>query len=228
MAELMPHGVSPLVVKGAELVRRFYGDSCLALLGDIDLLVRRHELETVKASLHRIGFRQAFFSEKDLRLVDEDIANICKIESTHYELVPFCRVTPLRLTETQIRLAADWERRPLWILDGQAYVALRLTFITVSPPISESAPFFERAVASAFPNAFTLNSGDHLWVTISRYYNEVALHGKHSLRDFAYAAALIDSGPDWDRVLAAQPVQPPPEPVLLPLFSKSTYRRQGS
>jgi hypothetical protein len=103
----------------------------------------------------------------------------------------------------QIRLAASWQRRPLWVVGGQPYVVLEVDVHHGLAADIESAPFFQRAVNSIYPNALTLSSGDHLWFTISRYYNEVALHGKRSLRDFAYSAALIHSAPDWDRVLTA-------------------------
>ena len=55
---------------------------------------------------------------------------------------------------------------------------------------------------SVFKNARTLSPTDHLWSITARYYNEVALHKKTSLREFIYIAMIVrNEDVDWDRFL---------------------------
>jgi hypothetical protein len=43
-----------------------------------------------------------------------------------------------------------------------------------------------------------------VWITLTRYYNEVALLGKRYLRDFAYIIPILkNEAIDWDVVLSA-------------------------
>jgi hypothetical protein len=49
----------------------------------------------------------------------------------------------------------------------------------------------------------SFSDSNQLWLLTSRYYTEVAVHGKSSLRDFAYILPLIACGDlDWDVVLS--------------------------
>ena len=48
----------------------------------------------------------------------------------------------------------------------------------------------------------TMSPADHLWFITGRYYNEVAMHDKRSLRDFVYIIPiLVNSHIDWEIIL---------------------------
>lgn len=192
-----------LVVKGAEFIERYYQGAGLSFLNDIDLLVRREHLEKVKRSMHGLGYRQAFFSREAQRLQDRDISDICRIESEHYELAPFCRLEKIELTADEVLIAKDWQSHPLWVVGDTAYAVVEFDFHHQLASDIESGRFFKKVVPSIFPGASTLSLGDHVWFTISRLYHEVALHGKRSLRDFAYVAPVLKENIEWGDVLDA-------------------------
>jgi hypothetical protein len=50
-------GVACAPLRGAALAERLYGDACARPAGDIDLLVRRDDLDAVEATLSTLGFR---------------------------------------------------------------------------------------------------------------------------------------------------------------------------
>jgi hypothetical protein len=68
---------------------------------------------------------------------------------------------------------------------------------------TNAGPLLQRAVNSSCLQGQTLSDSDHLWVNCSRYYNEVALFGKRTLRPLVYTAPLLYGRIDWDIVLAS-------------------------
>jgi hypothetical protein len=191
-------GVQTLVLKSAELVPSAYGPRALGFLVDADLLVPRGGLGEARRVLYAHGFRQAFFDSGTGRLVDRDVRDIAQIEGAHYELAPFCRTEELALAPA----AADFVRRrsdhPVYVTGGRPVIVLEIDVHHAIASDVEPEPLLERAVPSCHGVGSTLSPADHLWFLLTRHYNEVALHGKTSLRTFAYALPLVASGAvDW-------------------------------
>lgn len=205
LAALADAGLAPLVFKGAELLQRAYSPHSINLLADIDLLVDRTEISRAKPVMYALGYRQALYDRESGSLTDRDIADVAAIESTHYELAPFSRLVPIALTEEETAIASELDAHPLWATArGEAFVAVEIDMHHAVATDLESGPFFERAVGSSFQGARTFGPADHVWFTATRLYNEVAIHGKVSLRDFAYLAPLLANEEiDWEVVLSA-------------------------
>jgi hypothetical protein len=203
LSGLVEAGVRVLNFKGSELVPRHFRERGLGLMGDADLLVPRDQLEPAKAVLYGLGFRHAFFDPASRRVVDRDVKEIGQIELEHYELPPFVR--PLRLEETPavLELAADREGPLRLGADGP----LALLEVDVHYSVASDAdpePFFARAVPGSLGVGETFSPADHVWFNLSRYYNEVGLHDKRSLRPLAYTLPEVASGRvDWAVVEAA-------------------------
>ena len=156
--------------------------------------------------LYGLGYRPAVYRRGE-GLVDRDIAGIAAIESGHYQLPSFARVSELEVDADTVQLARELGEKddgPM-LREGERLVVV--TECDVHHRVAsdvESAPLFERAIPSAFGVGSTLGPADHVWFTLSRLYVEVALHGKTSLRDFAYLLPLVAEGDvDWSVVLGA-------------------------
>ena len=205
LAAIASAGLRPLVFKGAEMLSRFYASHGLNLLADIDVMLARAEISRVKPVMFGLGYRQAIFDTELGAPVDRDIEDIAAIEGAHYELAPFSTLLPLSLNDDELEEARTLAPHPIWKIDGnEAFVAVDIDLHHAVATDLESAPFFERAVRSSFSGALTFCDADHAWFMATRLYNEVAIHGKTSLRDFAYLAPLLAAGNvDWEIVLAA-------------------------
>lgn len=195
--------VVPIVVKGAEFINRFFCGRSIGLMNDIDVLIQRPHLGCAKRVLHEQGFSQSYFAKEQMALVERDVSDIATIEAAHYELAPFCRLDELDLSDDELAIAAGRLGHPLWIIDGVAHAVVEFDIHHGLASDIESERFFQHLIPSSWPGASTLDLGDHLWFTTSRYYNEVAYQGKRSLRDFAYLIALCRSNPDWNKVVRA-------------------------
>ena len=213
LTALKDAGLKPLVFKGAEFVEAFFNPHCINVLADTDLLVPRSQIPRVKPVLFVLGYRQAYFCPTQRQLLDRDVADVASIEGSHYELAPFTKLLPLELTIEEVEIAKEWNRPPIWTIGDRGFVAVEFDVHHAVATDIESDQFFERAVASSFPNAWTLCAADHVWFTITRLYTEVALHGKISLRDFSYLVPLLERQTiDWAVVLDAAKkfhVEPP-------------------
>lgn len=202
---LVAAGASPLLFKGIDLLPRHFASRTPSVMGDIDLLVERSALGRARAALFGMGLRQANFDRDSGELIDADIADIADIERSHYELHPFRRLLPLDLDpEAVAALRASNAKMPLaYDGDGRAWLIDEIDLHHGVALDVDAEPLFAKARASLIPGARALDPADHLWLLTSRYYHEVALHGKRSLRDFAYIIAILrDEQPDWDRILA--------------------------
>ena len=197
--------VRPLVFKGAELMASGFGDRSVGSLADCDLIVPRSQIGLTRRVLHRLGYRQARFVVEAGGLQDWDFREIAQMESSHYELAPFARLTPVTLDEGQADVVA---RAPLltqvFAVD-RGFVANTQIDVHFKPASHiEVDELFDRSEPSALGIGRTLCPTDHLWVILGRAYVESALHGKRSMRDFAYLAPLLASNDiDWDVVLAS-------------------------
>lgn len=195
-------GMRPIVFKGAELFSRYYPGG-LCLLNDLDVLVRPDELGRAKKVLYGMDYRQAVVDES-VRLVDRDIGEIAEIEGSHYELASFKRLLEISVTDDELSFAKGWQDHPLWVVGDRCYVEIDFDVHHGVAYDVTGEEFFGRAVPSALGVGETMSVADHLWLTTSRFYNEVAAHGKSTLRDFAYAGALLtEPRIDWDVVTGA-------------------------
>jgi len=196
--------INCLVFKGAEFVERYYHPHSMNVLADLDLLFHREDLLRVKSIFFALGYRQAYFDEATMELKDRDIGDVAAVEGAHYELAPFKRLVRLALSPEELSIAKSWNRSPIWIVDGECFVAVEFDVHHGVATDIDSTALFERRVRSVFPHASTLCEADQLWFTAARLYNEVAIHNKVSLRDFAYLTPLLSSGSvDWKIVLGA-------------------------
>jgi hypothetical protein len=196
--------ISFIVFKGAEFLERWYKPHALGFMDDCDLLVPREELIEVKRILNGLDFRQAIFDPARRALINRDFADLATIEMQHYELAPFGRLERVLLDENELEFVSQCPGKPIWLLDGEAWIVIVFDIHHRAASDIESKPLFQRAVPSAIPHCMTLSAADHVWLTTSRLYTEVALYGKESLRDFAYLAPLLKAGEvDWSAVLDA-------------------------
>jgi hypothetical protein len=196
--------ISSVIYKGAEFFARCYESRPLSIVNDIDLLVGEPQVSAVKKVLSAHGFQQARFDPDSGSLVDLDLAELANIEDRHYELVPFRTTRTLHLEEDETELARQWNRHPLWVVRDTVIVVVELDVHHAVAADLSGDEFFQRAVPSSLGFGQTMSIADHVWFTTSKYYMEVALHGKTSLRDFAYVAPLLGQPElDWDVVLAA-------------------------
>ncbi len=201
---LLAHGASPVLFKGIDIMPRHFPQQAPSIMGDVDLLVDRGSLGSARAALLGIGLRQAFFDIEADQLVDADIADIADVERVHYELYPFRRLLEIGLdAESVAALRVFPGRIPVRIdRDGRAWLIDEIDLHHSVALDIDPAPLFERARAGSLRGALGLSAADQLWLVCSRFYSEVAMHGKRSLRDFAYLAAIVrDGGIDWECVL---------------------------
>jgi hypothetical protein len=171
-------------------------------LFDVDLLIDRAIIERAKIALHSIGLRQGRVNRTDGVLLDRDVADIARLEINHYELAPFLSLQELSLSADEENLAMQDSEHPLLCVNGRVYVVVEIDIHHQVAADVETEPLMRRRVPSVFNGAYALSAADSLWVTTSRYYTEVALHGKRSLRDFAYLVNILKREDiDWDIVV---------------------------
>ncbi|MDQ3935654.1 MAG: nucleotidyltransferase family protein [Actinomycetota bacterium] len=200
MTALEEAGVTALAFKGCELIPRHFGGRPLGITADADLLVPRDQIEQARSVLYKLDYRHAWYSAERGALVDTDVAAVAELELSHYELAPFRKLVPLvGLAEPEAPGPPDIH--PLDFGPGGAVVAVEIDLHHNVATDADAEPFFERAVPSTHGVGATFSPADHVWFNLSRYYNEVALHDKRSLRPIAYTVPEVASGAvDWDVV----------------------------
>jgi hypothetical protein len=193
-------GVRTLVFKGGELIPRYFPGHSLGFMGDGDILVERDRIETAKSVLYGLGFRHAVFDAARGTVRDRDLREVAETELRHYELASFVRTVEVT-DPAVVEVARAHHAHPLYALEDRAVI---LTAIDVHHNVALDAdptPLFDRAVPSGLGVGETLSPADHVWLNLSRYYNEVAIHGGCSLRPFAYTLPEIAAGQvAWDIV----------------------------
>lgn len=204
LGRLSDEGVAAVAFKGAEILARHFGQASLGLLGDVDLLVDRADLGRVKRVAYAEGYRQARYQPDAEELVDADIDAVASFEDRHYELYPFCVPVRLDLTDPEIDLCRTWPAGPIHIAGGDCIAEVELDIHHRVALDIETRPLLDRRRPSALGVGSAMSAADHLWFITARLYNEMALHGKGSLRDFVYIiATLCHEAIDWDVVLGA-------------------------
>ena len=200
--ELAAKGADPLVFKGLEIAQRFFAGRGIGMMTDVDVLIRRDQVALARTVVYDLGYRQASITRETGELAELDPIDVAQVEASHYELVPYIKAVPLELSGDELAFVGRLTKAPLWSDGDTAVMFIELDVhhrVALDIP---STGLFERAIPGAIDGARTLSDADHLWLLTSRYYTEVALHGKRSLRDFAYVAALLARGRvDWDVLL---------------------------
>ena len=201
---LLERGISPIIFKGAEFLATSYHPHAICLNNDVDLLVEVHELGTVKKVLYNMDYSQSLFDPDLGKLIDRDVQEVGNFEASGYELVAFNRMEEVVLESDELEFARTWQSHPLWVVNDRGIV---VTTFDVHYGVAydvKGEEFFPRAVSSALGVGRAMSAADHLWFTTSRFYNEVAVNDKNSLRDFAYIASLLSTAQiDWDTVVGA-------------------------
>jgi hypothetical protein len=150
-----------------------------------------------------LGYGQSYYDSESKSLVVANTIDITRAEEFHYELYPFRRLEPILLDELERSWLLKLGHGPVRIDHaGRAFIIIEVDIHHGVAVDIDSALLWSRAVDSMIGEALTFSDCDHLWLITARYYHEVALHGKRSLRDFAYIAALLKTeNIDWDQLL---------------------------
>lgn len=181
----------PVILKGADSVDRYFGSNAIALMNDCDVLVKRSDLVSAKIASAKLGYRPAIFDVQSGKLVDRDIADISSIENRHYELVAQCRLEPLDLDRAELEFACALDTYPLRVVNGRAYVVTELDIHHSIAIDVDPTRLLDEARAGTLSHTRALTAEDNLWFLLGRYYTEVAVHGKRTLRDLAHVAVLL-------------------------------------
>lgn len=198
---MVDENVEFYIFKGSECSERWYQSRALGIFNDVDILAPLHEMGRVKAILYQNGFRQAQFDAAQSRLVDRDVTAVGAVEAQHYELAPFIKLIPLGKDADYV-CDTNQIAYPMVCIDGLCMVAVEVdvhhgvaTDIEIDDVTLDARP-------SAFNVGLTFSDSNQLWILTSRYYTEVALFDKRSLRDFCYVLPIIAAGDvDWDLIL---------------------------
>jgi hypothetical protein len=197
-------GVFTVVIKGSEVLNRYFQSRGLSFLNDIDILVAREDIQAIKRLLYANGYAQHLFNSERQALLPRDIREIADIEANHYELAPFNRLEPINLTEDEAAFVREWNWHPIWPI-GDRYFAVMEFDVHYGVAFDvEGTEFFPRCEASSFGAGHAMSEADQLWFITSRFYNEVGASGKSTARDLAYVAALMTGGRiDWSVIVSA-------------------------
>jgi Uncharacterised nucleotidyltransferase len=201
---LADDGVKFYSFKGSESSERWYRSRGLGFFNDIDILVDRADIGYVKSILYQNGFRQAYLDRSRACLVDRDVAEIASIEGHHYELAPFVKLLPVDLAAGALDQGSDLAGTPLVVVNDRAMVGVEVDIHHGIATDIDVGDLTDDARASATGLGLSFSDSNQVWVLTSRYYTEVALHGKGSLRDFTYILPILAAGEiDWDVILRA-------------------------
>jgi hypothetical protein len=203
LSDLASAGVRTLTFKGSYYVPTYFDDHALSLQNDVDILIPRTRVTTARRIAYDHGLSHGIFDETTKALIERDVLDVAKMEASHYELAQFNRIEPLEsLSAAELNFARHVEHHPLWVIDDRAYVVIEVDIHHgVATDVSVN-PLFNRAIRNDLLTGETFHPSDHLWFTAARYYMELALHGKDSLRDLAYLSGLLsDPRIDWEIVL---------------------------
>lgn len=201
LEELEGAGVPATVLKGADAATRYHSGRGLNLLADVDVLVVRSHIERSRSVLRDLGYVQGVLTGTgEIRSADEE--QIRRVEQDHYELYPFVKV------ESESLRAASGAECPAWpcFEDDDGMIRLVVS-VDVHHGIARNIPgddLCKRAVRRGHGHGLHLSNADLIWTILSRFYVDVGLDGKRSLRDFIYVVpALREPDVDWDVVMRA-------------------------
>lgn len=201
---LNKEGISYLIFKGAEFIGRYYDHKPINLVYDIDFLVPQKEIMKVQSIMHSLGYHYGSIDPGSFKYEYLDIHEAGKIMQYHYELPSLSKPITTSLPESFSEFCTENPTFSVWHDQYKTIVFAEFDFHYQLALDVVGDEVFDRKVASIYPGAYTLNPADSLWFTLSKYYNEVALHGKSSLRDFVYLIALLNNESiDWKIFLSS-------------------------
>lgn len=186
-----------IVYKGAEITEALFASRSIACRGDIDLMIRRGDIDRSKALMRELGFRQANFDLVNHCLVEADATAIRTHEENGYNLYTFARCEPVALAEAGRRIGRMW-LRPLDIWETGAVCAAAIDISYGLDAQFASTSLFERSVESSFPGARTLSTTDMLWHICTLFYFGVFRQHTYKLTQLAELIALLTQRSlDW-------------------------------
>lgn len=197
-------GVPAIVFKGAEFLAGGYEPHSIGAMVDVDILVPRASIIKTKGLLTALGFRQASYDYSSNEFRDMLPSGVEQQERNHYELVPFSKVCDVAIEDEEVEWSSRRDSSSPLFFAGDSWRAIVSVDVHHGVAANIGGEYFlENAVSSAIGKGLAMRPADHVWLTVSRLYNEVALNGKLSLRDFAYVGPLISQRRvDWDIVLS--------------------------
>ena len=194
-------GIAHLVFKGAALTSALLDDEPLGMMGDADFLVEESALMQAHDILRDAGFAGGLVDVRTGQLVPRPPG---QLPAHEFELHPMLMMVeyPLGIDDSVL---PEVLRGPLWRVEGGGFVVSVEIDLHFGLAIDiEGEDFLARRRTSSGSGWPMPAPADHLWFLTSRYYVETALHGKNSLREFAYIAGLIERQViEWDLVVAA-------------------------
>jgi hypothetical protein len=208
LAALQAASVEPIIFKGCRAFADSFGGRAFTLTKDVDILVHPDDLAKVKLELFRAGLRQGDFDRERGAIVDFPVRAIAAAESDGYELASFVSEERLDWSREELEFVrtmpvGDWGvgmQGPLRLVEDRLSLC---TFIDIHYGVFDGYQdlpnLFARATRMSGLNSLAMNPADELWILAARYYVEVAIHGKRTLRELAYLCGLLRKHSiDWD------------------------------
>jgi hypothetical protein len=197
-------GVVGVVFKSADIVPRYLDDVPLGAIHDLDVLVGPGQLDGAASCLSELGFVRSDFDRGAGVLREVTVETATRYEDGHYELYALRRLVQLELDEAERAFVARQSLDAHVAHDGSGRAAVTVDLHHGLATNIEPTAVLGRVRPSNMPGMLAFSAADHLWFTLSRLYTETVLHGKRGLRDFVYAARLLQSGDvDWSVFLEA-------------------------
>lgn len=189
--------IESMLIKGAAMIEQHFHSRGMLLLRDCDILVDKSKLALAKTSLQLLGFTQASYKVESQEIVPFSAEDIRLIENSHYQTLPFLKrvnVDALPAEQlAQVRQFKSHTRAPNVVLGQDGSLALIVEIdlhFGIAPDVQSDGMLFNPRKVSG--DGFTFPAlEDHLWFLCARYYNELAMHQKRSLRDTIYIARLL-------------------------------------
>ncbi len=195
-------GIAPTTFKGCELFERYSDGGSFGLMTDVDIIVSKDELIETMSILYQRGMKPGSIDYETGTFQPLKIEEIGAVEMHHFQLPPFLVMKEVKLTPESFQFARAHGRRPLKVFGERCYLIFEIDVHNRTALDIPFEIFADHRCESAFTKAKTLSPTDHLWSITVRYYNEVALHRKTSLREFIYIAMIIrNEQVDWRRFL---------------------------
>lgn len=198
-------GLPVLVFKGAEMLALYAPcrTRAVSLMSDLDLLVPRRDLAKITRLLNDDGYVQGVVDPERGTIAEAHADQHRFYENHHYELHPFVRLDPIDLSSQEVEVIARLPRRTQLVgREGKWHLIVKLDVHHNVSLDMEVEQFFRRAIPSHLGYGLTLGPADHLWVMVSRYYMEVAIHRKYRLRDLVFFMTMLRRlAIDWDLVV---------------------------
>lgn len=198
IAELAELEATPIAFKGLEIGTRYDRGRAIGLRGDVDLLMPRDALWTVRHVLSRRGYVQGAYRPETRDWGYMDPIAAAQWEASHYELLPFVKAIPIAKLDDAAR--AEGKRfNEICVHDD---VTLALAAFDIHHNVFanfDPSHLMMRSVPGAIGVGRALCVADHLWFTIHRHYTEVAMGIESTLRILAAIAPMVsDPTMDWD------------------------------